>query len=607
MFSIRIHHGGRFHKYPGIRYVDGHVNIFDMVDIDLFTVITLNMMVVQLGYTGESEPLFYNYLRPLTSLDERLYSLACEEDIHCLATLVRSFKLIEVYIEHDVTAVDSDRRPTRVRATIEDITDEPSSIAAIEHKSRKMLLLTWHDSSEPTKELVYDSVTPSQVIEDVMRQLSFDETELDGEACFGDVVGSDIERFGLSHDESFGVEDLDLNLTEPVDLNVSQIETQAQLPVSEEPDVGRTQEPIMEEGNGQEDVKQDDDADEDDDDILVDEENKIIEPDVGVHLFGISMNVLFHNIGVTNLVPDDVLEGKNVDVINADGFNSTNNDSQACSSGLDAHDKGDLCPWVLINMKIPVKAVQNQLQRDLELQISMSKAFRAKAKAEREIRGDHILRDLLGLDGAFKKRTFPGQVLTAVGHDLNNGIYPLAYALVEGESRAQSDLLLNNIYKVFNGKIVGGRDKPMITLLEYNREYYMKRIVNVQSIIDKCTSPLTPITTRIMESIKKEAHLMKVQWNGGYKYQVSGDTTPRSVGKSFLLVDYIEENILSQGGNNTKASGSASRQTQQAKPAVGQDSSGASSVGAVIDRREMGDGIPTQSSSAGGASEWSFM
>ncbi|GJY45255.1 hypothetical protein Tco_0434318 [Tanacetum coccineum] len=75
--------------------------------------------------------------------------------------------------------------------------------------------------------------------------------------------------------------------------------------------------------------------------------------------------------------------------------------------------------------------------------------------------------------------------------------------------RAKSDLFLNNICDIFNGKIVRGRDKPVITLLEYIREYCMKRIVNVQDVIDKCTGPLTPTATRIMESIKKEAHLMK--------------------------------------------------------------------------------------------------
>ncbi|GKD51393.1 hypothetical protein Tco_1280369, partial [Tanacetum coccineum] len=63
--------------------------------------------------------------------------------------------------------------------------------------------------------------SPSQVIEDVMRQLSFEETKLDEEAGFGDVEGSGIESYGLSHDESFGVEDLDLNLNEPIDPNVS--------------------------------------------------------------------------------------------------------------------------------------------------------------------------------------------------------------------------------------------------------------------------------------------------------------------------------------------------------------------------------------------------
>nr|GEY24178.1 hypothetical protein [Tanacetum cinerariifolium] len=51
-------------------------------------------------------------------------------------------------------------------------------------------------------------------------------------------------------------------------------------------------------------------------------ENEIVEPDVDVHLFGISMDILFNNIDVTNLVPDDVLEGEDVEVINSNGFDS---------------------------------------------------------------------------------------------------------------------------------------------------------------------------------------------------------------------------------------------------------------------------------------------
>ncbi|GKA78761.1 hypothetical protein Tco_0785298, partial [Tanacetum coccineum] len=76
----------------------------------------------------------------------------------------------------------------------------------------------------------------------------------------------------------------------------------------------------------------------------------------------------------------------------------------------------------------------------------------------------------------------------------------------------------------------------------------------------------------------------------------------------------------------TEAIGSASRQAQQTEPAVGQDGSGGSGAGVVIvlsvatgeggvgvasqvsqtrnaDGREMGDGVPTQSSTAGGANK----
>nr|GEV59851.1 hypothetical protein [Tanacetum cinerariifolium] len=109
-----------------------------------------------------------------------------------------------------------------------------------------------HESSETSKEPVCDYVTPSSLPQhdsstpyDVMRKLSLDEAKLDREAGFANVEGSGMDSSGLRHDESFGVDDLDLKLNEPVNLNVHQLETQYELPVSEEPDVGRTQEPIL--------------------------------------------------------------------------------------------------------------------------------------------------------------------------------------------------------------------------------------------------------------------------------------------------------------------------------------------------------------------------
>ncbi|GKB30854.1 retrotransposon-related protein [Tanacetum coccineum] len=753
MFSIRIQHGGKFRRYPGRMYVNGHVDIFDIVDIDLFTIVVLNMMVVQLGYTCESEPLFYNYLRPLNSLEKRLYALACEEDVRCLATIVRSFKLIEVYIEHGVMALESYIRPLRFRATIEEITDESGSIAPIKHRSEKMLLLTWHDSCELTKEpvcesvthrslpkhdssthckdSVYESVTPrcmphrmltptsnESVINDVMRQLSFEETKLDGEAGFADVADSGVESSGLSHDESFGVDDLDLNLNEP------------------EPDVGRTQEPIVAKVRSQEPIM---------------EEVRTQEPTVE-----------------DVIVEDYVSSSEDAEQGNGREDESTPTDGQTHKKlGAKAKAEREIKGYHVLqysklrdyvvelqstNLNTTIKiAVERNTDPSLPTRV-FKRIYYCLGALKLGFRA--CRREMLGLDGAFMKGSFLGQVMAAVGLDSNNGIYPLAFALLEAESksswcwflyclgddidlhpnsnftfisnrqkgiisaiktvfptykdllwrstpatsvkefekcmlelktmnpkahewlnkippehwarshfsgRAKSDLFLNNICEVFNGKIVGGRDKPVITLLEYITEYCMKRIMNIQSVIDKCNGPLTPTVISIIESIKKEAHLMKVQWNGANKYQVSGllgdqcGTTPRSLGKSLLLVEYMEGNILSQGrpkkkrkkskhkdepfvkDDKLKASGSASRQAQQAEPVVGQDGSGGSGVGAVIvlsavdgqgggcgagvgvssqvpvsetknaDGREMGDGIPTQSSIAGGASEWSFL
>lgn len=82
-------------------------------------------------------------------------------------------------------------------------------------------------------------------------------------------------------------------------------------------------------------------------------------------------------------------------------------------------------------------------------------------------------------------------------------------------------MLLNNMCEVFNSKIVDGRDKPIITVLEYIREYLMRRIVNVLQVIDKSNGPLTPYATVQLDIIKKEAAKYSVQWNGGEEYEVS--------------------------------------------------------------------------------------
>jgi hypothetical protein len=76
--------------------------------------------------------------------------------------------------------------------------------------------------------------------------------------------------------------------------------------------------------------------------------------------------------------------------------------------------------------------------------------------------------------------------------------------------RALSDVLLNNMCEVFNGKIVEGKDK----LLEFIREYLMRRIFTVLKNIDKSEGLLTPTATKMFDTIKKEAAKYTVSWNG---------------------------------------------------------------------------------------------
>ncbi|KAL7609296.1 uncharacterized protein LOC122197548 [Lactuca sativa] len=321
------------------------------------------------------------------------------------------------------------------------------------------------------------------------------------------------------------------------------------------------------------------------------------------------------------------------------------------------------------NPTIPVRALQDQLQKDYQVGFSIHKVSRAKSTAKKLVQGDYkkqydvlrdyilelqstnaetivklefdsepnlsatsrrfkrmyvclggmkkgfraCLRDFLGFDGAFMKGPFPGQILTAVRVDSNNGIYPLAYAIVETENtdswkwfleciaddldlyanlnftfisdrqkglqtaisqlfpcaehrfclrhihdnmrktwrtneykehlwncatsttippqhwarshftcRAVSDMLLNNLCEVFNSKLIEGRDKPLITRLDYIREYMMKRICNVIKVQKKCVGPLTPSATKIMEKNVNWASQYTVRWNGSDKYQVQG-------------------------------------------------------------------------------------
>nr|GEX15990.1 chromodomain-helicase-DNA-binding protein 3-like isoform X4 [Tanacetum cinerariifolium] len=72
--------------------------------------------------------------------------------------------------------------------------------------------------------------------------------------------------------------------------------------------------------------------------------------------------------------------------------------------------------------------------------------------------------------------------------------------------RCKSDVLVNNMCEVFNGKLVGGRDKAIISTLEFAREYLVKRIVKHQPQVGK------PKKER--SKSKKETYVVKIAKSG---------------------------------------------------------------------------------------------
>ncbi|KAJ0527485.1 putative transposase, mutator type, MULE transposase domain-containing protein [Helianthus annuus] len=149
-------------------------------------------------------------------------------------------------------------------------------------------------------------------------------------------------------------------------------------------------------------------------------------------------------------------------------------------------------PIIQVNPEIPLNALVDTIQKKHQVEVSLNQMFRAKARATKKVQGDYSVqythlrdyyeelvranpgtsvkiavepegnpssptrqfkrvyiclgplkagfnkagRDLLGLDGCFLKGPWPGQILTEVGVDANNGIYPFAYVVVESETTA---------------------------------------------------------------------------------------------------------------------------------------------------------------------------
>ncbi|GJZ46103.1 DNA helicase [Tanacetum coccineum] len=105
------------------RYVNGLVAYVDGFDIEQFSVHELNAVMEELGYVND-DPIYYHYMIPGTDLDIGLRALGNDLDVLGLAKYIKDNKLIMVYCEHIDTKPLPANANTTQNETVESIVQE---------------------------------------------------------------------------------------------------------------------------------------------------------------------------------------------------------------------------------------------------------------------------------------------------------------------------------------------------------------------------------------------------------------------------------------------------------------------------------------------------
>ncbi|GJX02028.1 hypothetical protein Tco_0185941 [Tanacetum coccineum] len=453
-------YGGRFMDSPNKQYADSELCFFDMLDIDDFKVDILNSVMCSIGYEDDDELLLY-YEIPLKSLDVGLKQVVSETDISNKNFIgyVKNHKIMDFYLELVENTRSSSDEDGQSDSESEDAND----------------LLDGEDETD-----FIDPIQPHvNVTEDDLEVLDFDSLESDQEDVLENARSRGLIKLRKKHMSSgirnnfyigkeFANEDLakerirayvvetrrnlDFKLNDKRRIRV--ICNGVVLTLNSKNEyVDKIQGPkqdIFEKGKG----------------ILQDaKEDKMSCP----WLLYLSKGDKSKLLVKTFKDEHKCLQSRQI---------------KYCTSTFLSKQITDLIP---MNPQIIIKAIQEQMQKKYHVSLSKHKAFRAKAKAQVHLRGDveiqySLLRDyanelqrcnsdttvkidvygeedhekptrmfrriyvclgalkrgfkesgreLLGLDGAFMRGQYFGQMLTAVGVDANNGIYLVAYGIVE--------------------------------------------------------------------------------------------------------------------------------------------------------------------------------
>ncbi|GKA90524.1 mutator type transposase [Tanacetum coccineum] len=475
------------HGFSKKEYVDGEFCFVDMLDIDDFKVDILNSVMCSIGYEDDDELLLY-YKIPLKSLDVRLKQVVSETGISNknFKEYVKNHKIMYFYLELVEKTNSSSDEDGQSDSESEDANDLVDNEHLVEEVEVNMNSFNFQLNGEDETDFI-DPIQPHvNLTEDDLLVLDFDSLESDQEDVPENARSGGLRKLRKKHMSSgirnnfyIGKEFANRVLAKER-IRAYAVETRRNL------------------------------------DFKVNDKRRIRVICNGVVL---TLNSIIEYV--------DKIQGPNQDI-----------SKKGKGIMQDAKEDKMSCPWLLYLSK----GDKSKWKRIMKNQAECSGIYVCLGALKRGFKESG--KELLGLDGAFMRGQYYGQMLTAVGVDANNGIYLVAYGIVESENQyswtwfltcladdfdlyTNSDFtfiidrqngLVPTIAKIFPAAehryLLDARDSPIITSLEYVREYLMKGIVIVQKIIQKSDGPLTPSVTKLFNKIKEAASECTVDWNG---------------------------------------------------------------------------------------------
>nr|GEZ72871.1 hypothetical protein [Tanacetum cinerariifolium] len=534
LFSIKLHHVGKFKELEKRKYVNGLVAYVDGLDIDKFFVHELNDVMVELGYVND-DPNYHHYMIPGTDLEIGLRALGNDLDVIGLAksnvvieefpssSMILKKRLLLKYHKPSSTPYVTSSPTTTVNPTPTSNTTaivtpspiptcNPSPVVTLSHSpnatpSPSKSKFT-NNSANRRKKNVND-IKPVPLPENVNVQ---DLEPLPANTDKNETVESIVQELMSMNYEFDPFED---NITASLNDQPTVNEQERARDDNNEPKETLVEGKTVAEDEEDSSTEEGDSDSEDNKDYFVDEDTYLEEVNVDMvdYHFNIEAEVKWvrHSNSRQEQDHDPIPVEKEttcswtwfLECFSDDiGMNKESNFtfSSDRQKGL-AIAMANVFPFA--EHRYCLRHIHENIKKQRNGQVYKELLWRCVA-ATTVPYFDRAMEELK----EFNKEAFEW-LAKIPAHSYSRSHFSC------NNSRAKSDILLNNLCECFNGKILDARDAPIITALEYIREYLMKRMVNVIVVINKIDGPLTPSATKLLKVAMDKANKYTIRFNRG--------------------------------------------------------------------------------------------